>query len=238
MGCRSESAPALYSGPSVTVMSSNITSSEFSTTLLLSNATQWWGGSGSLDITSTSAPLIWALGSSAPSDPSDPSSSIQQHRTQGTFSVNMKAAQYTPATGSTTSNGTSSSSSSTTGSGTESSGPYSPSLPSVTGGSAGSDNVSYGLSSRDKVPPTHEFVDRLDYYCTWRSYGIGVCDFIPLGSNHHSIPRQSPACTSPTALRSPNLLHHRRPRIHGPRCTSLHRHAIHLFPYSPLPSQN
>ena len=154
---RSESAPALYSGPVVTVISSNITSSEFSTTLLLSNATEWWGGSGSLDITSTSAPLIWALGSSAPSDPSDPSSSIQQHRSQGTFSVNMKAAQYTPSdTGSTTSNGTSSSSNTNTGSTTEPSSPSSPSnpyLPSVTGGSAGSDNVSYGLSSREKVPP-------------------------------------------------------------------------------------
>ena len=155
--CRRESAPALYSGPVVTVISSNITSSEFSTTLLLSNATEWWGGSGSLDITSSSAPLIWALGSSTPSDPSDPSSSIQQHRTQGTFSVNMKAAQYTPTTGSTTgsttANGTSSSSNSTTGSTTDSSGASNPSLPYVTGGSAGSDNVSYGLSSRDKVPP-------------------------------------------------------------------------------------
>lgn len=136
-------APALYSGPEVTVVSSNITSSSFYTTLLLSNS------SGYVDITSTSASLIWALGSQPPSNPSDPTSSIQQHQDQGNFNVNMKAAQYVPTTTS-TSNGTDSSSSNST---TEGTGTTSSSVPYITpiGGTEEGDTGSIGLSSRDKV---------------------------------------------------------------------------------------
>ena len=141
-----EFAPALYSGPQVTVISSNITSSTFFTTLLLSNA------SGYVDITSTSASLIWALGSQPPSNPSDPTSSIQQHQDQGNFNVNMKAAQYVPSTTS-TSNGTDSSSSNSTTGSTEGTGTTSSSVPYISpiGGTEEGDTGSIGLSSRDKV---------------------------------------------------------------------------------------
>ena len=154
------SSPDLYDGPIVSVISSNITSSEFSVTLLLSNSTTWFGGSGSVDITSSSAPVIWALGTKTPSTPSDPTSNIQQHREQGVFSINMNAAQFTQNTDTApNSNGTGNgndSSSSSTNSNSSSGLPSSPSIPflqpTITGSaSSASHSGSFGLSSWEQV---------------------------------------------------------------------------------------
>jgi len=94
MRSRGHQEPNVYSGPSVTVLSSNITSSTFIAELSLSNATTWQN-SGYLDITSQQAGVIWALGTSGPSDPSNPDSDFQQHDYDGTFTINMAAAQTT-----------------------------------------------------------------------------------------------------------------------------------------------
>ena len=82
----------MYSGPSVSVLSSNITSSQFTAQLKLSNATTWIGN-GRLNINSDNAGVIWAYGTNAPNNPSNPSSDFQQHRVMGVFSIDMKSAQ-------------------------------------------------------------------------------------------------------------------------------------------------
>ena len=84
--------PAVYDGPSVSILSSDISSSQFTATLRLTNATTWIGG-GKLNIDSSDAGVIWALGSNPPNDPSNPSSDFQQHKIMGIFSVDMKSAQ-------------------------------------------------------------------------------------------------------------------------------------------------
>jgi hypothetical protein len=134
--CSSESLPLIYKGPQVSVLSSNISSSGFETTLQLSNATTWMN-SGQLDINSNNAGVIWALGSTPPSQPSNPASNFQQHNTMGTFSIDMKSAQV---------------SSQSTPSGT-SSGPVSSSAPAAPtiSGVKSPGQVKIGLTYRDKV---------------------------------------------------------------------------------------
>jgi hypothetical protein len=94
------SEPSVYSGPSVSVLSSNITSSLLTAQLSLNNVTTWQD-QGTLDISSSNAGIIWALGTSGPSDPSNPNSDFQQHAYDGTFTINMAAAQVTQAGAST-----------------------------------------------------------------------------------------------------------------------------------------
>ena len=96
----------MYNGPTVSVISSDITSSSFTAQLRLSNATSW-SGSGSLNVDSSDASILWAYGTSAPSNPSSPSSNFQQHRSEGTFSVNMKAAQVQDTSSSSSDSGSS-----------------------------------------------------------------------------------------------------------------------------------
>lgn len=164
--------PAIYDGPSVSVLSSDISSSQFSATLRLSNATTWIGG-GELNIDSSDAGVIWALGSSPPNDPPDPSSDFQQHRIMGIFSVNMKSAQVDQGASPTLS-----------GSTTEST--DSPSLPSITGDIT--PHAGIGLTHRDKVRKLEMLLIVGDYR-SWYDYGSFVCDFIPSWRNHYSFPR-------------------------------------------------
>jgi Cytochrome domain of cellobiose dehydrogenase len=51
------------------------------------------GGKGSLDISSSNAGVIWALGTIPPSNPSNPDSDFQQHKVMGNFFIDMKSAQ-------------------------------------------------------------------------------------------------------------------------------------------------
>jgi Cytochrome domain of cellobiose dehydrogenase len=143
------SEPNVYLGPTISVLSSNITSNSFIAELAISNATTWMN-SGSLDIGSSSASVIWALGTSPPSDPTNPSSDFEQHQYQGTFSIDMQSAQVDQSTSS--GNGSSNSNS------TEPAGPGSPTIgtlpaaPQITGAASSSSGFSFGLSPRDKVP--------------------------------------------------------------------------------------
>ena len=88
--------PSPYSGPTVSVISSSVTSDAFNAQLQISNATSWMN-SGSLDTDSTDAGVIWALGTNPPNDPSNPDSDFQQHQTMGVFQINMKQAQVSTA---------------------------------------------------------------------------------------------------------------------------------------------
>ena len=81
----------MYSGPTISVVSCNITTSTLVVQLALTNATTWEGGS--LDITSSQAGVIWALGSFPPFDPSNPASDFLEHEYQGTFTIDMATAQ-------------------------------------------------------------------------------------------------------------------------------------------------
>lgn len=132
--------PSVYSGPTVTVISKNITSSSFTAQLQLKNVTSW-GHSGSLNINSNSAGVVWAYGSSAPTDPSNPFSNFQQHRTRGTFSIDMKSAQFTDTT-SVAASGTAS----LTG-------------PTITGGVIAPIDDGTGLTYRDKVQRRAAVID-------------------------------------------------------------------------------
>jgi hypothetical protein len=134
----------VYSGPGISVLSSTVTSSTFTAQLKLTNATSW-SNSGSLNINSNSAGVIWAYGSSAPSNPSNSASNFQQHRSMGTFSIDMKAAQVQEAAATSASPSQSGAS--------ESSGVASPTLvaaPTITGVIIPSDSGT-GLTYRDKV---------------------------------------------------------------------------------------
>lgn len=152
--CSGHSEPSVYSGPTVKVLSSTITSSQFTAQLQLSNSTTWVN-SGSLDIGSSDASVIWAYGSSAPSNPSNPNSDFQEHDGKGTFSINMVSAQVVQqgpsptspaATGVPTGNDTT-----TNGTTTESTPTGSfPAAPVITGVSHAGTVI--GLSYRDKVP--------------------------------------------------------------------------------------
>lgn len=183
--------PAVYDGPSVSVVSSDISSSQFTATLRLSNATTWIGG-GKLNIDSSDAGVIWALGSSPPNDPSDPFSDFQQHRIMGIFSVNMKAAQVDQDTGP----------ASPTQSGSTTESTDSPSLtglsaPSITGDIT--PHAGIGLTHRDKVRKLEMWLIVGDY-CSWYDYGSFVCDFIPSWRNHYSFPRSISSRSNKIAL--------------------------------------
>ena len=139
------SLPSIYSGPTVKVLSSTITSSQFTAQLQLSNSTSWVD-SGSLDIGSSAAAIIWAYGKSAPSNPSNPTSDFLEHRDEGTFSIDMKSAQVVQqgsASGSPAATATGA-----TGNGTTTSLSL-PSAPTITGDSYSSTSI--GLTDRDKV---------------------------------------------------------------------------------------
>lgn len=84
--------PVVYRGPSVSVLSSTITSTEFSAILQLKNATKWQDN-GKLNIDSSDTGVIWAFGTDPPDDRSNPSSDFQKHKIMGTFSVDLKSAQ-------------------------------------------------------------------------------------------------------------------------------------------------
>jgi Cytochrome domain of cellobiose dehydrogenase len=135
--------PSPYSGPSASVISSSVTSEEFIATLQLSNATTWINN-GALNIDSSNAGVIWALGTSPPSDPSDPDSDFQQHQVMGIFSINMEEAQVN-------SDGSSSTSPTATGTGTGTTSEPSvvgPVLPKITGNVP---ETGIHLTHRDKV---------------------------------------------------------------------------------------
>jgi cellobiose dehydrogenase (acceptor) len=140
------SEPSVYSGPTITVLSSTITSSQFNAQLQLSNATTWVN-SGTLDISSSDAGVIWAYGDNPPSNPSDPSSDFQQHSAQGTFSIDMKSAQVSQQN----SSPASASSTNTTGTTDDpKTGTNAIQPPQIIGNSS-SHNTQGGLSYRDKV---------------------------------------------------------------------------------------
>lgn len=102
---------------------------------------------------STDASIIWAYGSSAPSNPSDPSSNFQQHRSQGTFSLDMKAAQVQEAAGTATSATASAdanqSGNSAAPSNAAATSVSAPQITGITFSESQLDNT--GLTSRDKV---------------------------------------------------------------------------------------
>ena len=115
--------PEVYPGPSVLVLSSNITSTAFIATLQLKNVTRW-KDNGKLDIESSAAGIVWALGASPPDNPSNPSSNFQQHKAMGVFWVDMKSAQADSGL---------------------------PAAPSITGDKI-LNKAGIGLTHRDKVP--------------------------------------------------------------------------------------
>jgi hypothetical protein len=86
--------PAPYAGPIVQVLSSNHTTEAFTAQLSISNATTWMN-SGTLDVNSDNAGVIWSLSTVDVDQPSNPDTDFQQHQTMGTFDINMKAAQQT-----------------------------------------------------------------------------------------------------------------------------------------------
>jgi Cytochrome domain of cellobiose dehydrogenase len=86
--------PAPYAGPTVQVLSSNHTTDLFTAQLSISNATTWMN-SGTLDVNSDNAGVIWSLSTVDVYQPSNPDTDFQQHQTMGTFDINMKAAQQT-----------------------------------------------------------------------------------------------------------------------------------------------
>lgn len=149
--CSGHSEPSAYSGPIVKVLSSTITSSQFTVQLHLSNSTTWVN-SGSLDIGSSGAPVIWAYGSSAPSNPSDPNSDFQEHDDKGTFTINMQSAQVVqqgPSPTSPTTTGVPTGNDTTTN-GTTTGTDTTDAAPTITGVSHAGTGI--GLSYRDKVP--------------------------------------------------------------------------------------
>ena len=180
--------PAVYDGPSVSVLSSDISSSQFSATLRLSNATTWIGG-GELNIDSSDAGVIWALGSSPPNDPSDPSSDFQQHKIMGIFSVNMKSAQVDQGASPTQSGSTTQSTDSPNLTGLP--------APSITGDIT--PHARIGLTHRDKVRKL-EMLLIVGDYCSWYDYGSFFCDFIPSWRNHYSFPRSISSRSNKIAL--------------------------------------
>jgi hypothetical protein len=213
--------PEVYSGPGVSVLSSTVTSSSFSAQLKLTNATSW-SNSGSLNINSDTAGIVWAFGTSAPSNPSNSGSNFQQHRSRGTFSIDMKAAQVQEAVAS--QSGASATS-----------GVASPTLiaaPTITGAIVPTDNGT-GLTHRDKVSHLKTRLTS-DYYCTWSHHGLVFCHSFPPRCNHHPFLGRLPPRPNKTPLHNPN--HHlpRCPISNGSRSLSLPRHPIHPIPYAPL----
>lgn len=113
------------------VLASNHTTDVFTAELSISNATTWHN-SGTLDVNSDNAGVIWSLSTVDVYQPSNPDTDFQQHQTMGTFNINMKAAQQTasPTAGGTGATAT-------------------PATPAITGAVA--EPGSIGLTHRDKV---------------------------------------------------------------------------------------
>jgi hypothetical protein len=89
--CRGHSLPPPYSGPLVTVLSSNVTTETTTVELECTNCTTW--STGKLDIESTSGNFIYAYGNQEPATPNVPTSTFTQHLDHGNFNLNLKAAQ-------------------------------------------------------------------------------------------------------------------------------------------------
>jgi cellobiose dehydrogenase (acceptor) len=85
------SLPPPYSGPLVTVLSSNVTTETTTVELECTNCTTW--STGKLDIESTSGNFIYAYGNQEPATPNVPTSTFTQHLDHGNFNLNLKAAQ-------------------------------------------------------------------------------------------------------------------------------------------------
>ena len=93
--CRGHSLPPPYSGPLVTVLSSNVTAETTTVELECTNCTTW--STGKLDIESTSGNFIYAYGNQEPATPNVPTSTFTQHLEHGNFNLNLKAAQVNTA---------------------------------------------------------------------------------------------------------------------------------------------
>lgn len=183
--------------------------------------------SGSLDTESTDAGVIWALGTTPPSDPSNPDSNFQQHQTMGNFAINMKQAQVQVATGTAsipTETGTGTTQATTT---SEVTGVTFPAGPKITGDVTPVGKL--GLTYRDKV----RFLEiglMEGYYCTWRYHGCCIRDIIPSGSNLHSFSLVCSPSTNEIALHSPTFFPHHCYRRNGSRNISLQGDSISLLP--------
>ena len=188
---------------------------------------------------STDASIIWAYGTSAPSNPSDPSSDFQQHRSQGTFSLDMKAAQVQEAAG-TSANSNSVASATASGDANQPSNSAAPSGAVVTSVSAPQitgitfpegqpDNT--GLTSRDKVLfPTTDQTDKLDDHRTRCPDGPCLCHLLPPWRSHNPLPSNFPSCSYHDALPHPTILPAASHRCSRHRSVPLHRRTIHLLP--------
>ena len=93
---RTENLPPVYTGPTITQIAHNVSSTETIVQLKCSGCTKWT--TGNLNVQSTSANLIYAWCSQPPFTPSDPNSGFDQHDDHGNFNLNLKAAQTTTAT--------------------------------------------------------------------------------------------------------------------------------------------
>lgn len=236
--CSGEFEPAVYSGPTVTVLSSSITSTQFSATLQISNATTWTNN-GALDVNSANAGVIWAYTTQPPNDPSNPDSDFQQHQTMGTFTINMKAAQAEQGTGS--SGGTPSTPTGTQGSGTTGS-TAGVVAPTITGDL--SPDGTGGLSYREKVclpgsgfifslPPGNKWLIGVGDCSSWSDHGNFFCDFVSSWSSHHQISRSLSSCPDKITLYNSDIHIPFRFSIIWIGNLYLNRPTIHQLPYSP-----
>jgi len=94
--CSGHSLPPVYNGPDVQVLESSANSSLSTIQLKCTNCTQW--STGNLNLESVSANMIWAYGTTAPSNPSQSSSSFTQHTDNGVFNLNLQQAATTSTT--------------------------------------------------------------------------------------------------------------------------------------------
>jgi len=201
----------------VQVLASNHTTDVFTAELSISNATTWHN-SGTLDVNSDNAGVIWSLSTVDVYQPSNPDTDFQQHQTMGTFNINMKAAQQTA---SPTAGGTGAAAT--------------PAGPAITGTFA--EPASIGLTHRDKVSePLAPHVPRgglqlmVGDYRAWNTYGSFVCDYISVGGNYRSVSVSSVADANENSLHDSNLWIYLRPYRNGTRNLSLTGDLIHLLP--------
>lgn len=88
--CSGHLLPGAYSGPSVQVISSNVTKDQTTIGLRCSNCTVW--SKGKLNTQSTAASFIYSYGNIEPTNPGSNLSSFEQHVDYGNFEMNLQSA--------------------------------------------------------------------------------------------------------------------------------------------------
>ena len=67
-------------------------------------------------------------------------------------------------------------------------------------------------------------------YRAWHAHGYCFRDYIPPGSNNHSVPVPNVTHAHEIPLHDSNIRIHLRPHSHGTRDLSLKRDSVHLLP--------